>query len=183
MAIRNSTMLDHENSIFSVLDFVVLQLPRLTWQGEDLDFDTAKGSIFHGFHGGEIADGQPEAASVTVADVTLDSGEPDVSALRESDVQALDESMRQEVAAQLEADGRSLSKWMHSQLNANGDVLALVTAYIVSDNGRELQHIALRTTVKGRKIVAISMFDIAMKETLASPLFNVLRTIRFKSGE
>ena len=183
MAIRNSAMLDYDNGIFSVLDFVILQLPPLTWQCEDLDFGTAKGAIFHGFHGDEIADEQPEAASVTVADVTLDSSEPDISTLKESDVQDLDENMRQDVVAQLEADGRSLSRWMHSQLNSNGDVLVLVTAYIVSDNGRELQHVALRTTVNGRKIVAISMFDIAMKEALASPLFNVLRTIRFNCGE
>jgi hypothetical protein len=46
-----------------------------------------------------------------------------------------------------------------------------------------LQNIALTTAVAGRKIVAISKFDIEQKEHFAEPLFNVLRTLRFNTQE
>jgi hypothetical protein len=118
-----------------------------------------------------------DVASITVVDATDDPTEPDISTLHQPDIPALDNFLPEEISKQLSADGMEMIQWMSSQLNQSDHFKGLVTAYVVRDQGKERQFIALRFKAKGRKVVAIGVFDIAKKEVLAAPIFNVMRNM------
>ena len=176
MALRNCTLIDPEQGIFSFLDLVTFRLSGpYAWQNDDYNGDESKVSVFRAYEHDGDANNRCDVASITIADATLDPTEPDIAVLREADVPAMDQLLLEGTQAQLVAEGRELVRWMSSQLNQTDSLKALVTAYIVSDQGEERQSIAVRLTSKGRKVVAVGVFDIAKKDMLASLVFGVLQ--------
>lgn len=178
MTVSNSKLIDSERLQFSVLGLITFSLPKqYSWQGKDINDEKVKGSYFGAFEQGQAKEGGMPIASLTVADVTSDSTEPDVLAIEQADVQSIDDMLHKDVASQLPAQGGELVRWMSSQLNQSDTVKGLVTAYIVLERGREWQNIVLRFNAKGRKVVVICAFDIANKEVVAAPIFDVMRNI------
>ena len=173
---RNCTLIDPEQGIFSFLDLVTFRLSGpYAWQNDDYNGDESRVSVFRAYEHGSDANDRCDVASITIADATLDPTEPDIAALQEADVPALDQLLLEGTQAQLVAEGRQLVRWMSSQLNQTDSLKALVTAYIVGDQGVERQSIAVRLSSKGRKVVAVGVFDIPKKDALASLIFGVMR--------
>lgn len=182
MEIQNSELIDPEQGIFSILGLVTLRLGGpYWWQTEDIDEETAIGAIFRAYERENLEDDVDkdvlDVASITVVDVTDDPSERDVSLIEQADIPLLDESLHMGIEKQLAADGMKLTKWMSSHLNKSESLQNLVTAYIANDQGKERQFIAVRMKVKGRKVVAVGIFDIAKKDKLAAPVFNILKSM------
>lgn len=169
--VKNSKLINSDEYIFSVLDYITIQLfGGYAWQGEDIDDPTAIGSVFHAFE-----DPPTESvASLTIADATGDPDEPDISTMSESDVEKVDALLRGAIESQMNVD-----TWMSSKLNESGDLKALVTPYIVQNNGKRWQYIALRLARNGRKIVVIGMFDVAKSNPLAQLVFRSMQGVSF----
>jgi hypothetical protein len=144
------------------------------WQGEDIDDVKAKGIIFRTFAEGE-EEGSQDIAYLIVADVTGDTEELNVSLLNEDSVKNYDLYLHQGIKNQLPDKGMELIKWMSSELNEIEGLKILVTAYIVDDQGRERQNIALRMRVRGSNLVIMGCFDVDMKDQLAAPIFDAIR--------
>jgi hypothetical protein len=178
MTVSNSKLIDPERLLFSVLGLITLSLPKqYSWQGNDINSKEVKGSYFGAFEQGQTKEGGIPIASLTVADVTSDATEPDVLAIGQADVQAIDDMLQKDVESQLPAQGRELVRWMSSHLNQSDKFKGLVTAYIVLERGSEWQNIVLRFSAKNHKVVVIGAFDIAKKEVLAAQIFDVMRNI------
>ena len=176
MAPRNCKLTDPEQGNFSFLDLVTFRLSGpYWWKNDDYNSEQGKVSVFRAYAREDDHDVDPEVASVTIADATLDPTEPDVSALQEADVPAIDRTLLEGTEAQLIAEGRTMVRWMSSKLNQTDRVKGLVTVYIVGEHGQQRQCIALRLTSKARKIVVIGVFDLAKKDALASLIFGVMR--------
>lgn len=90
----------------------------------------------------------------------LDPDEPDIDLLSEEDIPEIDAFLKSELSKQEE-----ITKWMASQLNVKPWGKGLVTAYIALDEeGREIQHIATRTKLKGTRFVIQTSFDVEHKD-------------------
>jgi hypothetical protein len=178
MKIRNSALIDPDKGVFTVLKLVALRLtgPYL-WHSEDINEETAQGAVFRVYDPENAKVGGLDVASITVVDATNDPTESDISTLHQPDIPALDKFLHEEISKQLSADGMVMIQWMSSQLNQSDHFKGLVTAYVARDQGKERQFIALHFKAKGRKVVAIGVFDIAKKEVLAAPIFNVMRNM------
>lgn len=178
MSVRNSELIDPERGVYSVLGLVAFSLPGpYLWQDSGIDDEMAQGSYFGAYESKDPKEGSLDVASITVVDATNDPTEPDVSTLVPADIQSIDDFLRESTQSQLPAQGMKLISWMPSQLNQSDNFKGLITAYIVEDQGKERQFFALRFKAKGRKVVAIGVFDIAKKEVLAVPIFNVIRNM------
>lgn len=178
MAAQNSELIDSKEGVFSVLGLVAFTLPGpYCWQCYDINEEMAKGSCFGAFEVEDPNENSLDVASITVVDSTNDPTEPDVSILEQADIQPLDDLLRESTKSQLPAQGMELIRWMSSKLNQSGNSKGLITAYVVEDQGKERQFIALRIKAKGRKVVAIGVFDVAKKEALAAPIFNAMRSM------
>lgn len=174
----NSELIDPVQGTFSVLGLVIFRLcGPYTWGVEDIDDEMSKGTAFRAYEVDDEMRDTLDVASITVVDATDDPTEPDVSALSQDHVPGLDTFLHESIRAQLFADGMELIQWMSPKLNETENFKALLAAYIVLDQGKERQIFALRIPVKGRKVVAIGIFDIAKKDVLAAPIFNVLRNM------
>jgi len=178
MKIKNSELIDPERGIFSVLGLVALRLsgPYL-WNSCDIDDEMVQGAIFQAYEPEDSEDEMLDVASIMVVDATNDSTELDISVVKQDNISSVDEFLREGIQAQLKTEGAEIIQWMSSQLNQSETLKGLLTAYIIKEQGRNLQVIALRVKIKGRKIVIIGNFDIAKKELLAAPIFNIIRNI------
>jgi len=157
-----------------------IQVPivgNFLWLTADIDEETCVGAICRAYDRDGTSDPALEIASVIVVDATSDPDEPDISTVHADDVPQLDTYLRHAVSVQLQNDGMQIVKWMSSQLNETAATKGLVTAYIVSDEGRERQMIALRLAHWDRKIVVIGSFDIARKDDVAAPIFRMMQKI------
>jgi hypothetical protein len=158
-----------------VLGLVSIQPPGpWWWRGEDIESEEAKGIIFRAY--GEGQEEELDIAYILVADVTGDPEELNISSLDEDSAKAYDLHLHEEIKKNLPNEGMELIKWMSSQLNETADLKILVTAYIVNDQGKERQNIALRLRVRQSNLVIMGCFDIAMKDQLASPIFDAIRS-------
>jgi hypothetical protein len=172
MKINNSVLID-SNLKFLILDKIIVDLfDGYTWQGADIDDPNTKGSIFYAY------DNPPSlsVASIAVVDVSEDITEPDISLMKQEDVDRVDNQIRSAVES-----GMNLTKWMSSHLNETENQKGLVTAYVTADQGKEWQYIALRLSANNRKIVVIGSFDISKSDELASPIFNTMKNTSFKN--
>jgi hypothetical protein len=175
MVLRNCKLIDPEQGIFSFLDLVTFRLSGpYTWQNDDYNSDESKVSVFRAYEHDGDTNNRRDVASITIADATLDPTEPDIAPLQVADVPALDQLLLEGTHAQLTGEGRELVRWMSSQLNQTDCMKALVTPYIISDQGVERQSITLRLSSKGRKFVVVGVFDISQKDALASLIFGVI---------
>lgn len=173
MAINNSELVDKDTNSFLVLGVVNIHLfSGYLWQGEDINEKTATGSTFHAFEDPPTF----SVAALTVADVTADTDERDISSLEEGDVSEIDSQLRAAIESQM-----NVTKWMTSKLNVSNSFKGLVTPYIVSNNGRDWQYIALRVSYAGRKFAIIGMFDIAKQDPLAKLIFGTIQSVSFQS--
>lgn len=169
-------MIDADQGTFTFLDLVAFRLSGpYSWQNDDYNGEESKVSVFRAYEKAGDANNRCDVASITIADATLDPTEPDIAALQEADVPALDQLLLEGTRSQLVAEGRELVRWMSSQLNQTDSLKGLVTAYVVGDQGVERQNIAVRLSSKGRKVVAVGVFDIPRKDVLASLIFGVMR--------
>lgn len=66
---------------------------------------------------------------------------------------------------------------MSSQLNQEGNLKYLLISYIVKEQDRELQHIAMYLKVRNRKVAAMGAFDIARKDVLESLVYNAIHNM------
>lgn len=172
MSIKRSQLIDADQSVFSVLDVVTVQLfSGYHWQGEDFSDPTAEGSTFYAFE-----DPPTKAVAwITIADVTRDESEPDISSLEESEILAIDASLRAAVEAQMQ-----VVNWMHSKLNVSDTTKALVTPYIIESDGTRWQYIGLRTSHRQKKYIVMGTFDVGRSDPLAQLVFHAMRSVDFK---
>jgi hypothetical protein len=172
--IENSTPIDSGNGLFDILGLVQIRLNgSWWWQGEDLDEEGCRGSVFRTWGEGE-PDGL-DKAFVLVADVTDDPTEPDISQITIGDIERVDDELHTDIARGLEESGCKLIKWSPSQLNESPQFKALVTLYITEDQGKERQYFVLRASANNRKLIVMGCFDVAEHETFASPILETLR--------
>lgn len=178
MVIRNSKQVDAENGRFTVLDMVTLQLSGpFVWQGKDINEDKARGSAFFAFEPDDPNETKVSVATITVADVTLDPSEPDVSTLNQTDVSTIDTYLRSEIQKQVSLAGDEIGQWMGSHLNQSEQIKGLVTAYTLQEFEKVTQYIDLRITIGGRKLFLNGNFDISKKDQLAGLVYCVLRNV------
>lgn len=174
----NSELIDPDQGVFSVLGIIALRLVGpYCWIYKDFDEELARGADFHAYEPWDEDEDRLAVASISIADVTNDPTEPDVSELEQTDVPALDDFLQRELRRLLTADGREIIRWMSSQLNQSDGIKGLVTVYITKEQGKERQTNALRTKVKGRKIAIIGVFDTAKKDVLAPLITSILRNM------
>lgn len=172
----NIELVDYQRKIFDVLGLFRLHLPQgFNWYCEDLAEANAKGAIFRTWEKEEP--GQYEMASIIIADVTEDPTEPEISGITQADVATLDDLFKEEISEQLNSQGRAVVQWQSSQLNETQNLTALVTAYIVGEDQRQQQNIALRMAVTQRKFVLMGRFDVDKHELLAKPVFESLQNV------
>lgn len=172
MTVNNARLVDSENGLFKVLDLITIQLfGGYAWQGEDISDPTAIGSVFHAYE-----DPHKElVAFLTIVDATGDPDEPDIGAMSQSEVEKVDTLLRMAIYSKMDVDN-----WMSSALNELGDLKVLVTPYVVKNDGKKWQYIALRLVKNGRKVVVIGVFDVAK----SAPLFElVLHSIQGAIGQ
>jgi hypothetical protein len=162
-----------------VLGLVSIQLPGpWWWRGEDIENnEEAKGIVFRAY--GEEQEEELDIAYILVADVTGDPEELNISSLDEDSAKDYDLHLYEDIKQNLPNEGMELIKWMSSQLNETEDLKILVTAYIVNDQGKERQNIALRMRVRESNLVIMGCFDIAMKDQLAAPIFDAMQNFTF----
>ncbi|MBK6630056.1 MAG: hypothetical protein IPG33_02895 [Betaproteobacteria bacterium] len=181
MANRNSTLIDSDRGLFSILRLVKLRLPGpYLWQGEDIDNEKAMGSAFHAFVPEDSNVEKTSVASIIVADVTNDTSEPDVSNHVQVDTTIIDKYLRTEVLEQSSLAGEEIADWTPSRLHKleSGAPTFLLTEYTLRGNSKEMRHIDLRINAGGRKIVAKGIcYDMERAEELSQLVFSVLGSI------
>ena len=171
--IKNSVL---NKGRMEVLGLVSLKLPPpWWWHCADLENESAEGAIFNAYKDEE----EPglDIAQIIVADVTRDPDELNISSLDENSAKDYDQFLHREIKKTLHNDGIEVIKWMSSQLNETKNFKGLLTAYIVKDQGKERQMIALRIRVREFNLVIIGCFDIAMKDELVVPIYNAIGDI------
>jgi len=126
---------------------------------------------------------ETQACYLLFADGTSDDTEPDIATLTQDQVSEVDEYLHRALLEHYEAQEEQILQWMGSQLNVTPDIRALITAYIVSDEGERRQVIAARLPIAGRKVVVIGNFDVAQADRLAAPVFNAIRGITIYSPQ
>lgn len=168
---RNSKLLDADNFIFSVLDIAHLKLfgPCL-WQGEDINSPEAIGATFAAF------DEKTKSciATLTLADVTGDTTEPDTSELDELDVPHLDAVIRGGVESQVD-----IVEWLGSQLVMMSGLRVLDTEYVERRGTSEWMSIVIRVTHQDKRFAAIGAFDRTWGGNLGAEVVGSLKTLKF----
>jgi hypothetical protein len=173
MVTRNVRLVSKERAAFNILGRIELCLPGpWWWHTEDIDEQSATGAIFRAY-----ADDGAELAHLIVVDVTTDASEPDVSSIRQNDVPNLDHALQSGIRQHLAAQGIEVLKWMSSHLNETTNLKALVTAYVVKDNGKDRQMIAARLTIEGRKMILMGCFDVTAADILAVPIYRAMQEV------
>ena len=177
--IKNSVL---NKGRMEVLGLVSLKLPPpWWWHCTDLENESGEGATFYAYKDEEETEGEEETeldiAQIIVADVTSDPDELDISSLDENSAKDYDQFLHREIKKTLHNDGIEVIKWMSSQLNETKNLKGLITAYIIKDQGKERQMIALRMRVREFNLVIIGCFDIAMKDELVGPIYNAIGDI------
>ncbi|MBT5631518.1 MAG: hypothetical protein HOJ13_02195 [Nitrospina sp.] len=172
MASKNAKL---NGNRMEVLGLVSIQLPGpWWWHGEDIEDVKAKGIIFRAFPDDDEEEPQ-DIAYLIIADVTGDTEEMNVALIDEDSAKDYDLYLHKEIKNKLPDEGMELIEWMSSELNEVEDLKILVTPYIVHDQGRERQNIALRMRVRESNLIIMGCFDIDLKDQLASPIFDAIR--------
>lgn len=146
-----------------------------SWRATDIESPTCRGASCNAYRIDDTSG--HDLASILVVDATDDAEEPNVGELTSSEVPVVDRTLRIAVERDLEAKGNKVTQWMSSQLNEVTSGKGLVTPYIVEEQDRMWQYIALRFRANNRNMVVIGGFDIEAKADLAAPVFNLIRTI------
>ena len=168
--IKNSRM---NGSRMEVLELVSIQLPSpWWWSGDDIEDMKTKGAIFRVF----AKEKEFDIAYIVVADVTGNPQQLDISSLDEGSAKDYDLYLHKEAKKALSGRGMEIIEWRPSQLDETEGFKRLVTTYIVKDEGRERQNIALRIRVRQSNLVIMGCFDIEMKDQLAAPIFDAIRS-------
>ena len=171
--IKNSTL---NGNRMEVLGLVSVQLPDLGWwSADDIEDTKTKGAIFRAY-----AEGQEEGwdiGYIIIADVTGNPQQLNITSLDEGSAKDYDLYLHKEAKKSLSGRGMEIIEWKPSQLVETENFKRLVTAYIVKDEGRERQNIALRIRVRESNLVILGCFDIAMKDQLAVPIFDAMTDI------
>jgi hypothetical protein len=138
------------DGVFNVMNITDIRLPGpWCWHGEDIEQPDAKGVIFRAYR----RSGGLDIAYLLVADVTTDPTEPDISDLIAADVPELDQRLEAGIRDQFETQSTTLTRWMSSRLNEDRGQRALLTAYIITDSGKDRQMMAVRMKIHGRKMI------------------------------
>src|ERR1035437_7631827 len=128
MASNNCSLTDADRGLFTVMEFVQIQLRGpFWWRPEDIETENAKGVICYAF----LEHNSKEVGYIAVVDVTGDKSEPETAELTQSDVRRIDDLLKVGHAKESETTGLRIVKWMSSHLNETAGMKALVTAYIV----------------------------------------------------
>jgi hypothetical protein len=109
--------------------------------------------------------------------VSPDPTEPDVSRLTSENIAEVDRYLKKTIQQGMAVQGMAVIRWMSSHLNQVREHQGLVTAYIISDSGKDRQTVALRMTLHNRKMIFIGCFDVSDAAMLATPIYNALRTL------
>lgn len=174
----NCEIHDKEHGLFSVLELVAFHLHGpYPWYWEDLHEDSYKGTIFYAYQPGESAEDIRIAAHLIVVDATLDLTEPLISILVQTDIPSIDEYLHKATQADMVTKGMELSKWRGTTLNRIGKLQTLVTSYTFIEDGTQREAVALRTTSKGRKVVALGDYDVSENNGVGSSIINIIRNM------
>lgn len=173
MEIKNSKL---NGNRIEVLGLVSIQLPEFGWwSGDDIEDTKTKGAIFRAY-----AEGQEEGwdiGYIIIADVTGDPQQLNITSLDEGSAKDYDLYLHKEAKKFLSGRGMEIIEWSSSQLDETENFKRLITRYIVKDEGRERQNIALRMRVWESNLVILGCFDITLKDQLAVPIFDAMTDI------
>jgi hypothetical protein len=179
----NAIVLDDEDGLFRVLGFLDAEVnfPYLT-NCDDIDSDFVKGVTFS-----FIDDKAYPIASIgdfTIADVSDDTAEPEISGLTEEDVSLFDKQLREAIEIALQSEGNKLLRWAKSYLIFVDEEPCLMTAYVAHVAGEERQYVTARYKIAGRNIVLMGSFLVRLTDEML-PLILVamgrVRPARFDS--
>lgn len=179
--ISNCSIVDYPSKKFNVLGLLELELPHgFDWYISDYVEEDSIGAVFRTWGiavGAENEDNILDVGYIAIVDATKDTTEPNICDVTEENVSNFDNHLKEDLTEGLSRSGRCMKRWMSSQLNETADRKALVTAYITSEDDREMQYIFVRISVNKRKIVIIGRFDIAHAELIAKPIYDAMREI------
>lgn len=160
------------------LDFELPDVEGVVWTSDDSPIDAVPAQTWRAYGPALGLD----IGYILFADGTDDDTEPDISALHQDQVPETDDYLRRVLADYYDAHGEHLVRWMGSQFNVGPTMRALVTAYVITDQGKERQVVAARLPLAGRKVVIIGSFDVNQADLLAAPIIQALRSISVLSS-
>lgn len=139
----NADLIDPDQNLFNVLGFLYVQVSFPNWTNvRDIDCEGANGVTF------TVVDDKSDPivplADFTVADVSEDQSEPDVTQITKDKIDAFNAQLREATAAGLESEGNELVQWMNTYLNHIDGEQALMTAYLARVNGQDRQYVVSR---------------------------------------
>ncbi len=169
--VSNSVLLDSENHIFMVLDFIeVILFPMPWWHGVDNNDEKAVGSLFYGYE-------DPLSlyeVTFVIVDVTNDDEEWDVYLINPTHVEEFDEDYKKKIETNC-----AIVKWMGTVLNDTGAHKALVTAYVAHKDGRDWLFIDYRINIRDRKIVISAGCDNSKTDLYAKLVYDAAKYVNF----
>ena len=157
---------------FQVLDLAPIEtFGPFLWLIQDVEDPKAIGAIFRCYD--ETSEQEP--AQLWVADVSKDPTEQNIADLTVRSAEEFDKFLESDVRSGIEGSGRRLTEWMSSQLNETPYGKVLVTAYVAEVDGRNLQQIDMRLSIRGRKVVIGGSFEIERASELGRPILDALQ--------
>ncbi len=174
---RNAILLDAEEALYRVLGFLDAEVgfPYLT-HCCDLEADTVEGVTFT-----FIDDRDYPVTSIgdfTIADVSDDPSEPEISSLTQEDVGLIDKQLREATNAGLQSEGYELLRWMNSYLNIVDGEPCLMTAYVAKVEGEERQFITARHKIAGRNIALMGSFLVRLTDEMLPRILESMGRVR-----
>ena len=167
----NSVLLDSENHIFMVLDFIEVTLfPMPWWHGVDYNDEKAVGSMFYGYE-------DPSSlyeVTFLIVDATDDDEEWDVYLINPTHVEEFDEDYKKKIESHC-----TIVEWMGTVLNDTGVHKALVTAYVAQIDGRDWLFIDYRINIRDRKIVISAGCDNSKTDLYAKLVYDAAKSVSF----
>ena len=169
--VSNSVLLDSENHIFMVLDFVEVKLFSMPWwHGVDNNDEKAVGSLFYGYE-------DPLSlyeVTFVIVDVTHDDEEWDVYLINPTHVEEFDEDYKKKIESHC-----TIVEWMGTVLNDTGVHKALVTAYVSQIDGRDWLFVDYRINIRDRKIVISAGCDNSKTDLYAKLVYDAAKSVSF----
>lgn len=175
---QNVELLDSSNGTFRILDFINIRMPggiAEWWHTEDIEEDGNQGTIFTG-----VDNTAKQILNIQVVDGTNDDSEPDISSVRESDVDRLDDYLHEQTRNGFESLGMPLTEWMSSSLNQPEKfpfAKYLASIYKFQTTDQEMIALAFRARINGRNAVLIGMTEAENQDAVGAIVSTLASTI------
>lgn len=170
-AINHLTLYDSDPHLLTVLNSATIQLfTGYAWQCEEINNKATVGFDFFAFEDPPTK----SVAIITVADVTGDLEEPDISLVEDNGVNQVDLILKTAIQSNMD-----IVEWTSSKINKINQLKVLITKYKARDDGKIWQYVALRLSNEKKKYVIIGMFDVAKRDNLSQLVFKALQSFSF----